>query len=314
MNGKKIKILLEGAGSPVFMGHLTSAIMAGMEVVACDIQPLALGLLKSHKGYIVHRLKETTESLPDMINLCKRENIDIVIPSIDEELLRWVRWKEYLRTSANTLMLISPEETIQICQDKWETYKFFKSIKIPTPQTNQTARYGYIIKPRRGRGSKGIFEAGRAIDMRGRISQQFIMGTEYTTDVLCSLEGKPIYIVTRERIKVMDGKMFIGKVVKDKEIEAYIKTILKHLQIVGPANIQCIKSTRGYYKFIEINPRISGGLALSMAATENWFSLFLKILAGEKIKPKPIQYGLMTLRSWCDYFVKPEEIEEALCK
>ena len=71
---------------------------------------------------------------------------------------------------------------------------------------------------------------------------------------------------------------------------------------MGPINIQGFIN-KDEIKFTELNPRIAGGMALSWAASENWFKLwFNKIIKNKKIKNKKIKYGLTMDRYYSEIY------------
>ena len=92
----------------------------------------------------------------DISTILKSNKIDLVIPSLDETLLDWAEKKDLLRKDS-VEVIISKKETVDIFQDKWKTYSFFKEKNIPTPRTSLKQEYP-LIKPKRGRGGKyGFF-------------------------------------------------------------------------------------------------------------------------------------------------------------
>jgi carbamoyl-phosphate synthase large subunit len=200
-------------------------------------------------------------------------------------------------------VIISDEKTIKICNDKWLTYKFFKEIGIPTPETSLEQKFK-LVKPRHGRGSKNIVISKKPIKMKKMISQQLLKGKEVTIDIFCDVSNYPVYIIPRERTLVIEGKSVDGKVIKNNMITKYVKIICKKLKFVGPINIQCFILRNKSIKFLEINPRIGGGMALGFAASENWIPLIQKNLINKnKIVPKKIQYGLHMKRFYAEKFV-----------
>ncbi len=239
-----------------------------------------------------------------MEKILKEKNIDVVIPSFDETLLGWAKIKEDF-ANKKISVIVSPIETIEIFQDKWKTYEFFVSIGIPVPKTSLSEEYG-LIKPRQGRGSVGIFDKpeGVPVDMEGRISQEKIIGEEYTIDTFFSIDGEPIYIVPRKRIAVREGKSTGGRVIKNTHMENLITTIAKHIRFVGPINFQLILTASGDILFIEVNPRIAGGMALGFAATENWIKLIIEnLIKRNQIIPKKICYGMQMFRYYAECFI-----------
>jgi carbamoyl-phosphate synthase large subunit len=234
-----------------------------------------------------------------------KNKIDIVIPSFDETLIGWAERKEYFKIKYNVDVVISDRDVIETFADKYKTYEFFIENNIPTPKTSLQSKYE-LIKPRVGRGGKGIFinKNNDLIDMKDKISQEFVKGDEYTIDCLIDHEGEPIYIVPRKRMNIKDGKSLNGQVVRNMLIIEYVKKIFKSIKFIGPINIQCFYDGINIY-FIEINPRIAGGMALGLASTENWIHLIVNnILQNKKITDKKeIQYGLRMYRYYEEIFV-----------
>ena len=76
---------------------------------------------------------------------------------MDEGLLKWSQKKDYFKEKYSTDVIISNEEVIDLCVDKWKTYLFFKKNNIPTPKTSLGRKYN-LFKPRKGRGSTGIYK------------------------------------------------------------------------------------------------------------------------------------------------------------
>ena len=60
--------------------------------------------------------------------------------------------------------------------------------------------------------------------------------------------------------------------------------ILNYLCVVGPVNLQFIKNTVGDIYLIEINPRISGGLDLSIAANAPFHSWIIQYFLDDKFE------------------------------
>ena len=297
-----MKILTEASGS-ITAGYLLRSIQElGYKAIASDIDKDCFANYLADDFIQMPKISEKC-SWEKTLQLVSKNNIDIVIPSLDETLLLWAKNKNELLRS-NIYVIISDPSTIEICEDKWKTYLFFKDHNIPTPNTSLDLKYS-LIKPRKGRGSSGIFinKLNKKIDMVGNISQEIIEGTEYTVDVFCDLSGEPIYIVPRKRLQVKEGKSTGGIVIKHEIIESYTRKICKAIKFQGPINIQCFEENNGDIKFIEINPRIAGGMALGFAATENWIRLIVNhLVKGYPLRPVEIQYNVKMMRYYNEVF------------
>jgi carbamoyl-phosphate synthase large subunit len=301
-----MRVLIEAVGSPAWGALFVPLREVATHVVGLDITPLAFGLYESDRGYIVPRYADPG-CFERIDQICRDESVDFVIPSINEGLVQWAERRDEL-LARGIRVLISPAETIRTFADKWHTYEFFARNGIPTPRTSLRHVYD-LIKPRVGRGGTGIYRdaatGGSLPD--GCISQEFIDGEEISTDVLCSKDGKPVYLVSRRRVEVLSGVSMKGEVIDDPVVARHVRAIVASTPCWGPLNIQCFLTPNGPL-FTEVNPRIAGGLTLSMAATENWFDAILRDLRGEKIGSKSVRNGLLMMRYFSDRFVEPGEL------
>lgn len=298
---KKMKILVEASGC-LTAGYLIKYIQkAGNICVGTDVCEDCFGKYLADEFYSVPFASD--ENSPNYLKqLVIDKKVDMVIPTLDDGLLNWANMKDELAENG-VVVATSSAETLEIFLDKWETFKFFDRNGIPTPKTSLRQEYP-LVKPRLGRGGSGIKITNEPVDMQGNISQELLSGTEYTVDVLCNLDGIPVYIVPRIRIGVKDGKATGGQVVKNDEIEAGIRRICSAIKFQGPINVQCFITDFGEISFTEINPRFGGGSVLGMAATENWMPLLVDMfINGKEIKPATdIKYGLKMGRYYDEVF------------
>lgn len=303
-----MNILVEGIGSMVFNTQLKYYKEMDWNIIGIDIDNKSSGLYKVSKSYIVPKYSE--KNCFDVIEeIISKENVNLVFPSINEGLLGWSKRKKYFLDKYSTNVIISDENAINICIDKWNIYNFFIEHNIPTPKTSLTLEYE-LVKPRIGRGSTGIFlksELDNNFNMEGYISQEIVKGEEYTIDVLCDLNSKPIYIIPRKRIGVESGVSVKGVTVYDKDMIGYCKKIIKKLNPIGIINIQCFKSEQKIY-FIEINPRIAGGSSLSFSASDNWFKAIQCFVTNKIYIPKDIKYNRYMFRTYQDVIVDQKDL------
>ena len=161
-----------------------------------------------------------------------------------------------------------------------------------------------MVKPRFGRGGRGVQVIHEPVDMNGMISQQIVTGEEFTVDVLCDNNSKPIYIVPRKRLGICDGKSTKGLVVQHSGIESVVRKLCSATRFRGPINVQCFCDSEDNITVIEVNPRISGGMALGFAATENWVPLMVAMVAGKSsFDPLPVKDGLRMMRYYSEIFI-----------
>lgn len=298
-----MNILTEASGSLV-TGYLLRAIQAAEHrAIASDItEECAARYLAD--DYIVCPGWRDAQLWEKMEKLLAAHRVDAVFPSFDETLLGWAERREHFAARGVTV-IVSPVESVRICQDKWLTYRHFVSAGIPTPKSSLSQDFG-LVKPRRSRGGAGVQITDAPVPMEGMISQEPLAGQEYTVDVFCDREGEPVYIIPRKRLDVRDGKSTAGVTEFLPEIDRWSREICRSLKFAGPINLQCFVHN-GEVRFTEINPRVAGGMALGFAASENWLDLAVRhFIQNEPCKPKPVVFGMKMFRTYAEVFVSPD--------
>lgn len=254
--------------------------------------------------------------IPALIDICKKENVKVLIPIVDSELLVLSNEKEPFKQIGVHIVVSSPD-TVRTCNDKYATFQFFNRHGIPTPKTwlideiNDPVFLDYpiFVKPRYGVSSIDAFRIDSPDELmwtRKRVPnlivQEFLEGDEYTTDVLADFSNGVIAVVPRQRLETKAGISYKGRTCQDDRLIRWGYEIIKALNIHGPANIQCMVSIEKIAYF-EVNPRFSGSLPLTIAAGVNSPLWILKLTCGERAPQKllPFQSIIMT-RYWSEVF------------
>jgi carbamoyl-phosphate synthase large subunit len=301
-----MRALIEAVGSPIWGPLLPTLREAAEFIVGTDVDPLAWGLYRLDQGALVPSYGRP-EVWDQLLSLCARWRIDTVFPSLNEGLSGWAQRKAELGRMGISVVISDPE-TIRLFTDKWETFQFFRDHGIPTPRTSLAQDYP-LLKPRNGRGGTGIrlLGPGETVAMDAMVTQELLSGQEYSIDALCDPAGRPLCVVIRERLQVESGLSVRGRVVADPELEAMVRRILAAVPVWGPVNLQCFR-TRSGIQFTEVNPRLAGGLSLSMAATGNWFQWIATMLRGGDPGPQAVRSGLVMLRTFQDVIVPEQDL------
>ncbi|MHB8105274.1 MAG: ATP-grasp domain-containing protein [Dehalococcoidales bacterium] len=305
-----IKVIRSAVGCLSAIALVNELKAAGVKVVGIDCDPLAVGLRLCDKSYVVPR-GDDPAFLKAILDICDKEKPDAIISGPEEEILTLSKNKDSFK-QRNVLVLCPDYATVVTCADKLKINQAFKNLGIPIPQIyDKTApKFPCIIKPRFGRGGRGVYKVenpGELEFYRKKVTnpviQEYIEGTEYTIDILADLDGNPLSIVPRARLQVESGISVRGQTVYDKEAIALAGKIVKELKLIGPSCIQCIKNDGGI-KFTEINPRFGGGSILSIKADPGIIPNLIKIIKGDAPVPsKGFKQGLTMLRYYNEVFL-----------
>ncbi len=285
-----ITVLLTGCAGAVGLGAVKALKMGSinLRLIGIDADPYAACFYMKRKKRLLHKAytaprAEHPNYIPEIINVCRREKVDVILPCTDAELEKLSVSKAEIN-ECGTKIIISPVETIRTCRDKWLTYhrlsEYLPIVRSALPEAGIEKALDFcglpaIIKPRLGWGSKQLHKAKSAEEARIIINrvykpiiQTWLQGEEYTIDGLTNSNGKVVCIVPRRRIKVLGGVSLQGITVRDKKLIELGKKITENLKIVGPFNFQ-VRKIDGEPKIFEINSRFAGTGILSVKAGAN---------------------------------------------
>ena len=216
--------------------------------------------------------------IQNLLDICIADHIDLLIPTIDTDLLILSENKEQFEAIGTRVMISAPDK-IRICRDKNNTSQFFVDCGLHAPMpVNDWKEYksGFpaFIKPKDGSSSINAFKveneeelevyAGQVEDY---IVQPFVSGREYTIDIFCDWDGEPISIVPRERLQVRAGEVLKTRIELDQTMIEEAKVLCAAFKPCGPMTVQLIRDAEGIDWYIEINPRLSAGSVCSLFYT-----------------------------------------------
>lgn len=265
-------------------------------VVAGDCSETAPAIYFADRKAILPRINEDNY-IDEIINVCKREDIRLVIPTIDTDLLLLSEERERIESESGAVVLISSSDVISICRDKINTQKFLEEneFKIPKMYSEEELNSGEIefplfIKPKSGSSSINTFKVNNIEELatyrsliKEPIVQDFMEGKEFTVDVFLDFDGNLITVVPRLRMATRSGEISKGKIIKDKEIIEDIKRLVEVLKPVGHITVQLMKTNKGI-EYIEINPRFGGGAPMSIQSGADSCENLYRLLMGENLE------------------------------
>jgi carbamoyl-phosphate synthase large subunit len=315
-------VLLTGAGGPAPFGMIRVLRNWGYRVISIDMHPHSPAFFLSDKSYVVPA-GSSKEFLPKLQEICEIEKIDAVISIVDEELPNVIKLENL------GIKVIQPEQDFtNLCLDKYKCMNKLREVGLAAPETwlaseiPEDAVFPLFIKPRTGRGSRGIgkvenrqelteFLVKSSYTAENLLCQSYLPGTEYTVSVVVWRDGEVQAVVPKEIIsKVGVTKMAITR--KNEKIHQLCSDIQKKIKANGPFNVQLKLDCLGNPIVFEINPRFSTSITLTMASgIDELGGLLSQALFGkESFKFNEWHDGVVMLRHTTDQFISEEEYKK----
>lgn len=279
----------------------------GSKIIAADLSDTAPAIYFADKHYLIPRIG-TEGYLESIVDICKKENIALVVPTIDTELLILAENKEMLEQETEAKILVSDLSVIQICRDKTNSQKFFEKNGFGVPAQihdiyNDNFSFPVFIKPLDGSSSINAFKVNNMEELEffnkyieKPMIQEYMEGEEFTVDVCLDFCSNILSIVPRKRLAVRSGEIAKGFIVKDREIIDDVTRLMKVLKPIGHITVQCMKTKKGI-EYIEINPRFGGGAPMSIMAGADSCENLYRLMAGEVLEySEEYQENILFLR------------------
>lgn len=311
-----MNILFTCAGRRNYLINYFKEVLNGKgKIVAVDMQLSAPALVDADISKIVPSIYD--ENYINAIStIIQEENIQAIISLNDLELPILSANRDQLER-LGAQVIISPENVIDICFDKWKTYHFFKANDINTPLTfinirmakeaikNKELKFPLIVKPRWGSASIGIdiVHTEQELDLSyrlqhlkvsrsilGKISasdsensiliQEKLNGEEYGVDILNNLAGEYYGSFVRKKLAMRSGETDKAVSIVDIALSNVAEKVGRATKHIG--NMDCdffVVDGKVYY--LEMNPRFGGGYPFSHEAGINTPAIYLAWLKNE---------------------------------
>ena len=265
------------------------------------------------------------EYIPFLLKICKNEKIDILISLFDIDLMILAKNKSRLE-ALGVKVIVSNEDVINICNDKFEMLKYLEKINLPVPETyldlDKALEYAdfhkktYILKPRWGVGSLSIFEAENKKELevlyekakrsiqksylrfesnadmnRAILIQEKIKGDEFGLDIFNDLKGENLSVTVKRKYAMRSGETDIAEVTENSELKAVGKKIAKSLSHIGNLDMDILLSDGKAY-IIDMNARFGGGYPFTHNAGVNELEAIIRLCGGMELNDLSVKkYG-----------------------
>lgn len=265
-----------------------------LRVLAADLHPeLSPACHQADAKFTVPRCT-TPEYVPALKEICAREAVQLLVPTIDTELAALSTNRDGF-AACGTRVLVSSADVVALAGDKLATSLRFAANRIPTPRTlalaayrsdPQSLRWPIIAKPNAGSASSGIVRPDKPENLadlvaEGYIVQELWQGREYTVNVFFDKDGQLRCAVPHLRMEVRSGEVSKGRTERISILEDAAKSLASIIPgATGPLCFQAIVTAAGQYAVFEINARFGGGYPLAHRAGARMSQWILEEITG----------------------------------
>ncbi len=278
-------VMITGVGAVIGQGIIRSLRMEDLDtrLISVDANPLSVGFKWSDAYYAVPKVTDPSW-LPVFIDICKKENVDLILPGIEQDVKALMANRQEIINKTAAFPLLNSDEAFRVGFDKWELCLFARQQSLNVPQTWIAADvevhsipgplYPLVLKPRKGMAGKGIYVVEKEDSLKcwlklvrrdEYIIQQHIGNDdeEYTVSIFGHYDRSlSVPFILKRRLSY--GSTFEAETVDSALLSDAVVRIAKQLKIVGPTNIQFRKSGENYY-LLDINPRFSSSTSIKSA-------------------------------------------------
>jgi carbamoyl-phosphate synthase large subunit len=309
----RITTIVTGAGGPAGVAVIRALVAAGHRVMAADADGLAVGGRLAHGTATIPRA-DHPHFVAALCRLATQAGAGVIVPTVAEELVALAEGRADLE-AAGVASWVPDPDAVRNCSDKWRFAQVMQAAGLPVPATAVGTTDGvpgpWVIKPRSGRGSRDVYsafteaEAAWALDrVPGALVQSRLEGLEFTVDALARRDGSLAGAVPRWRLETKAGISTRGRTFSDDGLLELVARVYRATGLEGPANVQGFMTLDGTPSFIEVNPRFSGGLPLSLAAGADLVGEYVQGILGRDIRPERLlaRPGVVMLRHFEEIF------------
>lgn len=292
-----INILVTAVGRGAGQAVIKALRLSDLEVriVATDADAWATGLYAADKAFLVPACKDEAY-IEKILDICRSEKIDVVIPNIDPELGIFAENRSRFK-AMGTEVIISGPKIMHICRNKLATYQFFRERDLPFVETRLVAdifsqpglEYPLFVKPIAGTGSSEINVLFGPEDLepyRSKpgpyIAQKYLIPANWDIN-RADLKRQHIMRhnapIQKDEISVQHLVSHSGEIIStfmcksslkfgtpvhirpiwDENVYALSRSMVEALipeGLIGAINLECKSTSEGVF-FYEINPRFT---------------------------------------------------------
>lgn len=263
--------------------------------------------------------------IPFLLDYCRNNDIKAMISLFDVDLMVLAKNKDKFK-EIGVEVVVSDENVIDKCNDKWNTYNFLKDNGFEAPATyidlNEALKdiecgkidYPVIVKPRWGMGSIAVFEAENEEELKifykkvknnifktylkyesqermeeCVLIQEKIYGQEYGLDIINDLNSNYQNTIIKRKEAMRSGETDCAETEENEQLAVLGRRISEKLGHIANLDVDVFVS-EDKISVLEMNARFGGGYPFSHMAGVNLPKAIIKWINGQSAEKELFEY------------------------
>jgi carbamoyl-phosphate synthase large subunit len=341
MNRTKVNIAVTGLNNTDNPGPGIPVIRALRDSKEFDVRIIGLVYENLEPGIYMHDIVDKTYRIPypsegsdvlikRVLEINRKEKIDILIPNFDAELMAFMKARDILLNAGIHTFLPELKQFEERHKTNLPDFGKKYNVKVPesSPVSTLTELKEVVEKYEYPVAIKGKFydayianNLEQAVIYYHKISakwglpvvvQEFIRGTEVNVVALGDGNGNTVGAVPMRKLYITDkGKAWSGITLDDSKMLDLTNHIISSTKWRGGMELELIKTDDQQFYLIEINPRIPAWVYLAVGAGQNLPEALIKLALGREVTPfTDYKKGVIFVRYSFDLITDIKEFEK----
>lgn len=319
-----------GPGVPFIRGVKESSVF-NVRVIGLVYENLEPGIYMEGLCDRIFQVPYPSTGSDDLIEriefIHQQEKIDVLVPNFDAELFSFMKNEDRLHKIGIRTYLPLLEQYQEREKNRLPEFGKKYGIKVPASLnlgslgqiTEMEDKFDYPVMVKgqfydawQANNKEQVRQAFMKISAKWGlpvIAQEFVAGTEVNVVALGDGNGNTIAAVPMRKQYITDkGKAWGGITIADEKMMQLTRSLISQSKWRGGMELELIKTRRGEYYLIEINPRIPAWVYLAVGAGQNIPEALVKLALGAEVKPmNHYKIGKMFVRYSYDMLVDLEK-------
>lgn len=307
-----LNILITSVGRRSYIVNYFKEELEGLGKVHTCNSTYTLGMQVADSCFIAPAIY-SKNYIDEILDYCIKNDISAIFSLFDIDLLVLAKNEKRFK-DAGIELILAPEQFVSLCNDKYKTSQFAKSLGLNTPKTFKSIdevlkaisadeiHFPIIIKPRWGMASMSIYTAYNEQEIEvfseaakreinnsylkfetsftptnPLIYQELLKGKEYGLDVINDLQANYLTVFAKEKVAMRSGETDLGLTVSNTPFVSLAKTIAQNSSHRGILSLDTFLVDGKVY-LLEMNCRISGHYPISHMAGANYPKMLINWL------------------------------------